>query len=161
MPSVTAVGMLTMGGGTDTSIVGTTIATGTVTRTCLRIRCRDCLRLGFGGSSPATGRSSAAVPVLGVEDGVPGSPLLFDWSSVSHPYLFPLLVCLLVIKQAFPFAASVGFAPVFYQSASAHDLLDNVSAVDCAVVIVVDIPVADPKVELVVGGFGLAGMGVR
>jgi len=111
--------------------------------------------------APATGRSSAAVPVLGVEDGLPGSPLLFDWSRVSHPYLFPLLVCLLVIKQAFPFAASDGFAPVFYQSASAHDLLDNVSAVDCAVVIVVDIPVADPKVELVVGGIGLAGMGVR
>ena len=97
--------------------------------------------------SPATGRSSVAVPVLGVEDGVPGSPLLFDWSSVSHPYLFPLLVCLLVIKQAFPFAASVAFAPVFYR------------AVECAVVIVVDIPVADSKVELVVRGIGLTGMG--
>jgi hypothetical protein len=52
----------------------------------------------------------------------------------------------LVVEQAFALASAVRFPPVLQDGASAHNLFDHVSAVHCAVVIVVDVPSADPEV---------------
>src|SRR4051812_32481186 len=76
---------------------------------------------------------------------------LFDRPGICYPNLLPLLPGTLVIKKTFAFTAAIRFFPVFDDGASSHNLFDDIVSVQRSIMVVVDIPVANPEVELVIG----------